>query len=75
MFVIIGYIVCFGCIFGVYVFHGGNIKVILTTGSAATGESGEREQSSEFEILTKPYRLSELARKVRRVLDMQGASA
>ena len=30
MFVIIGYIVCFGCIFGVYVFHGGNIKVILT---------------------------------------------
>ena len=29
MLVIIGYIVCFGCIFGVYVFHGGNIKVIL----------------------------------------------
>ena len=29
MFVIIGYIVCFGCIFGVYVLHGGNIAVIL----------------------------------------------
>ena len=29
MFVIIGYIVSFGCIFGVYVLHGGNIAVIL----------------------------------------------
>ena len=29
MLVIIGYIVCFGCIFGVYVLHGGNIQVIL----------------------------------------------
>jgi chemotaxis protein MotA len=29
MFVIIGYIVSLGCIFGVYVFHGGNIRVIL----------------------------------------------
>lgn len=29
MIVIIGYIVCMGCIFGVYVFHGGNIAVIL----------------------------------------------
>ena len=29
MFVIIGYIVSFGCIFGVYVLHGGNIQVIL----------------------------------------------
>ena len=29
MLVIIGYIVVFGCIFGVYVLHGGNIAVIL----------------------------------------------
>ncbi len=29
MFVIIGYVVAFGCIFGVYVVHGGNIAVIL----------------------------------------------
>ena len=29
MFVIIGYVVCLGCIFGVYVMHGGNISVIL----------------------------------------------
>jgi len=27
--VIVGYIVCFGCIFGVYIVHGGNIGVIL----------------------------------------------
>jgi chemotaxis protein MotA len=30
MIVIIGYVVAMGCIFGVYVFHGGNIGVILT---------------------------------------------
>lgn len=30
MFVIVGYIVSLGCIFGVYVVHGGNIQVILT---------------------------------------------
>jgi len=29
MLVIIGYVVCLGCIFGVYVAHGGNITVIL----------------------------------------------
>src|SRR5450830_475784 len=29
MFVIIGYVVCLGCIFGVYIAHGGNIGVIL----------------------------------------------
>ncbi|MBV8617971.1 MAG: flagellar motor stator protein MotA [Curvibacter sp.] len=29
MFVIIGYVVCLGCIFGVYIAHGGNIHVIL----------------------------------------------
>ena len=29
MFVAIGYVVCLGCIFGVYIVHGGNIGVIL----------------------------------------------
>ena len=29
MFVIIGYVVSLVCIFGVYIFHGGNISVIL----------------------------------------------
>lgn len=51
-----------------------DIKIILTTGYASTGDTGEKEHSSEFEILKKPYRLSELARKVRRVLDMRSAS-
>ncbi len=30
MFVLIGYAVCFGCVFGVYILHGGNIQVLLT---------------------------------------------
>lgn len=51
-----------------------SLKVILTTGYAATGETGEREHTHEFEILKKPYGLSELARKVRRALDMRSAS-
>jgi chemotaxis protein MotA len=29
MFVVIGYVICLGCIFGVYIAHGGNIGVIL----------------------------------------------
>ncbi len=29
MFLIIGYLICFGCIFGVFVAHGGNVKVLL----------------------------------------------
>jgi chemotaxis protein MotA len=29
MFVIIGYVVALGCIFGAYIIHGGNIGVIL----------------------------------------------
>ncbi|QHJ00350.1 PAS domain-containing protein [Xylophilus rhododendri] len=47
------------------------LKVILTTGYAATGETGEAgaDAAGQFEILKKPYRLSELARTVRRVLD------
>lgn len=45
MFVIIGYAITFGCVFGVFVAHGGNIKVLLealpfemiTIGGAALG--------------------------------------
>ena len=29
MFVIVGWLVAIGCIFGVYIVHGGNIQVIL----------------------------------------------
>jgi chemotaxis protein MotA len=29
MFVIVGWLICLGCVFGVYIFHGGNIGVIL----------------------------------------------
>lgn len=45
MFVILGYLITFGCIFGVFVAHGGNVKVLLealpfemiTIGGAAAG--------------------------------------
>ncbi|WP_367067459.1 flagellar motor stator protein MotA [Oryzisolibacter sp. LB2S] len=45
MFVILGYLITFGCVFGVFVAHGGNIKVVLealpfemiTIGGAAAG--------------------------------------
>ncbi|HRO52543.1 MAG TPA: flagellar motor stator protein MotA, partial [Alicycliphilus sp.] len=45
MFVILGYLITFGCIFGVFIAHGGNIKVVLealpfemiTIGGAAAG--------------------------------------
>ncbi|MBS0391029.1 MAG: flagellar motor stator protein MotA [Proteobacteria bacterium] len=45
MFVIIGYLITFGCVFGVFIAHGGNIKVVLealpfemiTIGGAAAG--------------------------------------
>ena len=47
MFVILGYLITFGCIFGVFIAHGGNIKVVLealpfemiTIGGAAAGRS------------------------------------
>lgn len=45
MFVILGYLITFGCVFGVFIAHGGNIKVLLealpfemiTIGGAALG--------------------------------------
>ncbi|HQQ70865.1 MAG TPA: flagellar motor stator protein MotA [Alicycliphilus sp.] len=45
MFVILGYLITFGCVFGVFIAHGGNIKVVLealpfemiTIGGAAAG--------------------------------------
>ena len=30
MFVILGYLITFGCVFGVFVAHGGNVQVLLT---------------------------------------------
>jgi len=50
------------------------LKVILTTGYAAADEGAgvETDARVKHEILKKPYRLSDLARTVRRVLDEPG---
>lgn len=53
MFVIIGYVITFGCVFGVFVAHGGNVKVLLealpfemiTIGGAAAGSFLVNNQS------------------------------
>ena len=50
-----------------------SLKVILTTGYAATEEHAGDAARFEHEILKKPYRLSDLARTVRRVLDEPSA--
>ena len=44
------------------------LKVLLTTGFAGEAQGGEAT-SGEFEVLRKPYKLDELARRVRMVLD------
>jgi len=50
-----------------------SLKIILTTGYAATEEHAGDAARFEHEILKKPYRLSDLARTVRRVLDEPSA--
>jgi len=47
-----------------------HIRILLTTGYAGSSDGMNKSEGSEFEILKKPYRLSDLARRVRRVLDM-----
>lgn len=44
-------------------------RILLTTGYAEASLERSGVGSSEFEIIMKPYRRLELARKVRRVLD------
>ena len=45
------------------------LKVLLTTGYAGDVKGIASEAGSEFEVLNKPYKLEELARTVRLVLD------
>ncbi|VWX61472.1 Blue-light-activated histidine kinase / Response regulator [Burkholderiales bacterium 8X] len=47
--------------------HG--IKVLLTTGYAGSWDGRNSDEGTEFEIIKKPYRLADLARRVRMVLD------
>jgi PAS domain S-box-containing protein len=45
------------------------IRILLTTGYAGDHQHKDADQGLEFEMLKKPYRLADLARKVRIVLD------
>jgi PAS domain S-box-containing protein len=45
------------------------IKILLTTGFAGSADGINEDQGAEFEILKKPYRLADLARRIRYVLD------
>ena len=45
------------------------IRVLLTTGFAGSSDGKNSDEGVEFEILKKPYRLADLARRVRMVLD------
>jgi len=46
-----------------------HIRVLLTTGFAGSSDGMNADQGVEFEIIKKPYRLADLARRVRMVLD------
>lgn len=45
------------------------IRILLATGYAGASDGVNNNDGSEFEILKKPYRLADLARRVRHVLD------
>jgi PAS domain S-box-containing protein len=45
------------------------IRILLTTGFAGSADGKNSDQGTEFEVLKKPYRLADLARRVRMVLD------
>ena len=45
------------------------LKVLLTTGYAGSSDGKNSDEGTEFEIIKKPYRLADLARRVRMVLD------
>ncbi|KQM78188.1 hybrid sensor histidine kinase/response regulator [Xylophilus sp. Leaf220] len=45
------------------------IRILLTTGYAGSSDGKNTDEGVEFEILKKPYRLADLARRVRMVLD------
>jgi PAS domain S-box-containing protein len=45
-----------------------NLPILLTTGYAGSPDK-EQDQGVEFEVLTKPYKMTDLAKKVRAVLE------
>ena len=45
------------------------IKTLLTTGFAGSSDAKNSDEGTEFEIIKKPYRMTDLARRVRMVLD------
>jgi PAS domain S-box-containing protein len=45
------------------------IRVLLTTGYAGSSDGVNTDEGTEFDVLKKPYRLADLARRVRMVLD------
>jgi PAS domain S-box-containing protein len=51
------------------------IRVLLTTGFAGSSDGKNSDEGVEFEILKKPYRLADLARRVRMVLDGPAGTA
>jgi len=51
------------------------IKVLFTSGFTEAAIQGGRQLASDDQLLSKPYRRDELARKVREVLDGPGATA
>ena len=46
-----------------------SVRILLTTGFAGSSDGKNSDEGVEFEILKKPYRLADLARRVRMVLD------
>jgi len=46
-----------------------SIKVLLTTGYAGSSDGTNTDEGADFEIIKKPYRLVDLARRVRMVLE------
>ncbi|RYX88933.1 MAG: PAS domain-containing protein [Comamonadaceae bacterium] len=46
-----------------------NLKVLLTTGFSGSADGSNTDEGLEYEVLKKPYRLAEFARRVRAVLD------
>ena len=51
------------------------MRVLLTTGFAGSSDGKNSDEGVEFEILKKPYRLADLARRVRMVLDGPATAA
>jgi PAS domain S-box-containing protein len=45
------------------------VRILLTTGYAGASDGISKDENSEFEVLKKPYRFADLARRLRHVLD------